>query len=234
MTWSRPSALHQLLFSPCCASCRCPIWGCALPICHVCYAKLEHPGEIELRQSLNRTNSTLEILLVSALWYYELNGPVRALHRRLKYREGYRLGLYLGEMIGEYVRHQSLSSDLPLPDLIAPIPAHTVRIRERGFNQAAVLAQGISASLSIPVSETLFSRRELKKSQVNLDIEERINNLEGAFVAHHDHLPTKTHLLLVDDVLTTGATLNAAVNALSELATNIYSFATLAFSRPAP
>ena len=220
----------HLAFSSECVSCRLECCNGPIPVCRDCFSRLDHPLEDELRYCLLAEHINCTILHASALWYYELNGPVRALHRRLKYREGFRLGVRLGRLMGTQLDTQMRSKQLRFPDLIVPIPAHPVRERERGFNQAYVLAEGISETTKIPVSSGLIKRIVLKESQVGLGTEERKTNLYGAFTTTDVQLPTYQHLLLVDDVMTTGSTLRSAIETISRDNNCQISVALLAFA----
>ncbi|MEM8859833.1 MAG: ComF family protein [Chloroflexota bacterium] len=94
-------------------------------------------------------------------------------------------------------------------DVIVPIPLHKQREKERGYNQAFLLAKELGRILNIPVSKTGLLRIRPTSSQAKLTREERIENMAQAFQANPDHISNK-NVLLVDDVCTTGATLFAA------------------------
>ncbi len=101
------------------------------------------------------------------------------------------------------------------PDLIVPVPVHPSRERARGYNQAALIARDLSARSQIPVSETLVRRVKKTKAQNKLDHEERLKNLEGAFlVCDPENVPET--VLLVDDILTSGSTADSLAEVLKE------------------
>lgn len=99
------------------------------------------------------------------------------------------------------------------PDVILPIPLHRRRERRRGFNQSALLARQLGRSLGIPVSEEGMQRTINTQPQIGLSPEQRYENVRDAFVADSAQVEGK-QILLIDDVYTTGATMNAAANAL--------------------
>jgi ComF family protein len=98
-------------------------------------------------------------------------------------------------------------------DMIIPVPLHPARVRERGYNQSALLARALGNRLSIPVAETVIKRVRDTKSQVGLSRPERLHNMAGAFAAP-GRIIGSPHILLVDDVCTTGATLEACAEVL--------------------
>jgi ComF family protein len=102
-----------------------------------------------------------------------------------------------------------------VPDLIVPVPLAPGRRRERGFNQAALLAERLGRAFSIPISEAL-SRTRSTVAQVGLTAAQRRRNVEGAFALRRGAVVAGQRLLLIDDVATTGATLDACARALLE------------------
>jgi len=106
-------------------------------------------------------------------------------------------------------------------DAVVPAPLHAARMRERGYNQAELLARGLCRQTGLPLRTDLLTREKLTHSQVGLNAAERKANVEGAFVA--TPACRGLHLLLIDDVYTTGATLRACAHALRDAgAAHIY------------
>ncbi len=101
-------------------------------------------------------------------------------------------------------------------DLIVPVPLHPKRRRQRGFNQAAVLARSLARLLAIPLSEDALRRVRPTNPQVGLTDAERVSNVRGAFLCFRTDLVAGRKILLVDDVMTTGATVRSASQALLE------------------
>jgi ComF family protein len=104
---------------------------------------------------------------------------------------------------------------LPRPQVIVPVPLHTDRQRERGYNQSALLAQGLGWRWGVPVVEEALLRTRSTRAQVGLSGEERRENVRGAFAGPTTALRDQ-RVLLVDDVCTTGATLEECAHALRE------------------
>jgi ComF family protein len=138
---------------------------------------------------------------------YIFGGALKTAIVRLKYEHRADLALPLGELLRASVASAGLSADL-----IVPVPLHPLRLVERGYNQAALLAAHVARDVA-PLS-TSIRRIEARKRQASLARDERLENLAGAFVAR-PAVKDKT-VMLIDDVRTTGATLAAAEVALRE------------------
>jgi ComF family protein len=122
----------------------------------------------------------------------------------LKYRGNRRAGFFLGKLLGLALRSTSFSEC----DLLVPVPLHRKKFRDRGYNQSEVIAWGISAILGIPVLNTLLIRHIQYDSQTSMGRFERFYNVQGSFQLNPlaPDLSGKK-ILLIDDVLTTGSTL---------------------------
>ncbi len=154
-------------------------------------------------------------------------GPLREAIHQFKY-EGLRS---LAEPLGQLMS-QAWSEVAPVGDFeaVVPVPLHPARQRERGYNQAALLAREFSPSLRCPVVEGELVRVKATVPQIDLSAEQRRNNVQHAFQCTNGSLAGK-RVLLVDDVCTTGATLEAAAAALYQAgAASVWSF-TLARAR---
>jgi len=123
---------------------------------------------------------------------------------RLKYGHWKVLAVPLGELLAQYVRAK------PLPvDTLVPVPLHPRRLRERGYNQSVLLAREMGKILGIAVAEGSLERISNGRAQVKAtDAAERRRNVQGAFQCRDDGLRNR-RVIIVDDVCTTGATLNA-------------------------
>lgn len=167
---------------------RCP--RCALPF--ACETGSSHLCEPCIR-------STPPFTAVTALGVYE--GTLRHAVHRFKYRGELNLDRPLGEMLAEALRPLC---DEWRPDLLVPVPLHPRRLRQRSYNQALLLARELGRNLSLPVASQLLQRRHPTPPQRGLSARVRCHNLRGAFVLGRPLAGER--ILLVDDVMTTGAT----------------------------
>ncbi|WP_434704127.1 ComF family protein [Pseudomonas sp. Z1-12] len=143
---------------------------------------------------------------VLAPWSYDF--PVDSLITRFKHQAKWPLGRLLGELLAQSLQHH-FDEGLERPDALVPVPLATRRLRQRGFNQAALLARWLSGSLAIPCEENLLRRTQDTPAQQALDAKARRHNLRQAFALAPQATLRNRHLALVDDVLTTGATAQA-------------------------
>ncbi len=149
--------------------------------------------------------------------YANFSGSLRKAIHRLKYQRD----MALGEELARSMIACLAETDWAL-DLVAPIPISPVRSKERGFNQAALLALPIALYFGVPYKPKALRKQRETHSQVGLSLEERRMNVKGAFVAE-SNLVSGRRVLVVDDVTTSGATLNSSAKALlSGGATAVY------------
>jgi ComF family protein len=137
-------------------------------------------------------------------------GTLRQAIHRFKYRFGRDLAAPLGEMIVDYWRQHPLSADL-----IVPVPLHARRLKERGYNQAQLLADQLGRAVGIAVASEALRRTRYTMAQAKLDGRHRRQNVQGAFLCQDSRVRDRA-VLLIDDICTTGATLEACSVALRE------------------
>ena len=152
----------------------------------------------------------------AALFYYNASAGFRRIPQAIKSEGAVGLGRYFGRRLGTCLKEAAPYRDVTH---VVPVPLHWTRQWERGYNQAAVIAREIAAVLNVPCEEKLLYRRRRTRSQTLLAPEEKAANVDGAFAVRSTGKqavqPTAAvHILLVDDVFTTGATLEACHAAL--------------------
>ncbi|MBU4372767.1 MAG: ComF family protein [Proteobacteria bacterium] len=133
-----------------------------------------------------------------------------AIHR-FKYRGKTGIGDLLSRIMADFA---GKTWEMKVFERILPVPLHRRRLRERGFNQAVILARGLSTRFNIPLDFTVLRRNIFTPPQVGLDRKERSANVQGAFTVTHPERIVGRRLLLVDDVYTTGSTLTECARVL--------------------
>ncbi len=153
-------------------------------------------------------------------------GTIQELIHRLKYRGHVKLALPLSTLMARHI----VTHGLPIDhfDMIMPIPLHTARLRERGFNQAHALAQPLARAFAKPLADGILRRHRATRTQTDLAPAERIANVAGSFSVTAPAVVHGKHILLVEDVYTTGATCSAAACALKSAGAGIVQAITLA------
>lgn len=140
---------------------------------------------------------------------YEYKAPVSTLIQNFKYEnKRYLARVLAGEFFNLYKQEEFA------PDIITFVPMHEERLKERGYNQAELLAKELSVIVRVEVKEVVSKIKETER-QANLTFEERIKNLQGSFKVSKEEVKDKK-ILLIDDVLTTGSTVNAISKLLKQ------------------
>jgi ComF family protein len=221
-------ALLDVLYPPLCLGCedRLPPDARTLPLCATCLRTLPRaaPGTLGPRLARFPEGSTA-FARTSALWLFDAEGALQRLQHALKYGNRPTLGVRLGRLVGE-----AWPDEAPRPELIVPVPLHRRRRLERGYNQSERLAAGVGEVLACPVRSDLLARARPTRSQTALSQTERWRNVADAFALADAGAVAGRRVLLVDDVLTTGATAVAAAAPLRAAGATV-SLATLACTR---
>ena len=168
----------------------------------------------------------LPIYKASAYLYFVKGGIVQSLLHHLKYRNHPEIGVLLGEKAGEDLKGTFLAD----VDLIIPIPLHPKKQSKRGYNQSEQIALGLSKSSGIPVNTTCLKRNLHNETQTKKTRFERWLNTATIFKLTEVDLLHSKHVLVVDDVITTGATMEAALTTLHEVEGLKISLFTIAFA----
>ncbi|MGL4956420.1 MAG: ComF family protein [Bacteroidales bacterium] len=143
-----------------------------------------------------------------SLFFMNKGTPYRKLLHKLKYSNKPRIGVELGAMLGIVLQETLLYSDV---DAIIPIPLHSKRQRKRGYNQSEQIAMGIAQTFGKEFITTAVKRQYYNETQTKKTREERMQNVKNVFSVVHPEILENKHILLVDDVVTTGATIEACI-----------------------
>ena len=152
----------------------------------------------------------------AALFFYGHEAPYRHILYNLKYEGRIDVGRYFGRMLGARLADSSVFMDV---DYVIPVPLHWTRRWKRGYNQAEIIAQEVAEALGARMDRDILFRHRRTKTQTKLDIKGKATNVEGAFAARppKPHAAVIKHIVLIDDVFTTGSTLMACFVALREV-----------------
>ncbi len=151
---------------------------------------------------------------VTAEFFFSKSGKVQNLIHGLKYKGCRESGVFLGEELGMSVLKSPFFADV---DCLVPIPLHQKKEFKRGYNQSFIIAQGVEKVTGIPIAERCFYRKSYTETQTKKNKEERWKNVKDVFEVRNPEMLKDKHLLVIDDVLTTGATLIAAGLTLNEI-----------------
>lgn len=164
----------------------------------------------------------------SAYFYFKKGSGVQSIIHQLKYKGHKELGTYYGKFLGQNILTNNILSSV---DALIPIPLHPKKQKKRGYNQSEAIADGIASVLEKPVLNSVLARKVFTSTQTKLGIYQRWENLSDVFEIKNREVLKGKHLLIVDDVITTGATMEAAAMVLLEVPGVRVSLAALAFDR---
>lgn len=150
----------------------------------------------------------------AAMCFYRRGSRIQKIIHRLKYHGVRNIGEYMGRMYGRKLAGSEFVGDI---DLVIPVPLHHSKIRKRGFNQSELIAGGLAGELNLPLEAGLLKRVARSATQTRRSRVERWENVEGIFSVSRPELLEGRHILLVDDVITTGSTVESCVNSLKTI-----------------
>ncbi len=167
----------------------------------------------------------VQVVNATAYYLFEKGSKYQKLIHQLKYKGRKNIGLELGKMFGESL----LETGFQKVDLIVPVPLHYKKLKKRGFNQSELITQGMSEAMEKQMDTENLIRKVANPTQTRKTRVERWENVEGIFELRNPDRFNNKHILLVDDVLTTGATLEACADAVLEANGTKVSIAVLAY-----
>ncbi len=204
-------SLIDIVFPPVCPACGCLRTPDEPVLCSACYRSLPRttPDDPLYRDTAEKLCSGDLIDGLISPFAFVQGSALRELVHEMKYGGASRIGLMLGREIGRTISGSCA-------EVTIPVPLHRTKLRERGYNQSALLCAGISEVTGIPCLRGVLVRSRYTATQTALDAVERAANVRDAFTVRRESLGTLagSSVILVDDVVTTGATLRACAVAL--------------------
>jgi ComF family protein len=222
------SALH-LFYPHTCTGCGSDLLPQHELLCGQCIVQLPHTGYAALPDNPVEKMFTGRLPLQSAAaqFYFTKDALVQHLIHQLKYKGNTDIGLYMGRLMGQALLETNRFCGI---DCLVPLPMYAAKERQRGYNQATILCRGMAEAMSLPISAQQVIRQRSTQTQTRKQRTGRWQNVEGSFAVAAPEALAGKHILLVDDVVTTGATLDACGNAILQVAGARISIATLAFA----
>lgn len=221
--------LTSLLFPELCHACGNNLAYGEKHICTFCLFDLPYsdfhlyPDNPVAKQFWGR----LHLEAAMALFYFKKGTKIQNLIHALKYKCQSSLGVTLGSLLGEKLNDSPQFNSI---DLILPVPLHPSRQRLRGYNQSSSIAEGVAEQLSIPISIKHLIRTRVTSTQTKKSRYIRFENMKTVFSVKNAEELKNLHILLVDDVITTGATLESCCQTLLNFGINKISIAAIAFA----
>ncbi|MBN2807629.1 MAG: ComF family protein [Prolixibacteraceae bacterium] len=163
----------------------------------------------------------------TAYFIFQKGSRYQKLIHQLKYKGAREVGIEMGRMYGNELKQTSYFDAV---DLIIPVPLHPVKEQKRGYNQSLLIAEGLAQSLGKPVEFKSLYRKEFTETQTRKGRYDRWENVNSLFAVKNETALSGKHLLLVDDIVTTGATLEACTAVLLEVPGVKVSIATLGYA----
>ena len=222
-------AVTHLFYPALCAGCRKKETEPDELMCISCYNTLPYTGFEAIRDNpveklfWGRT----PISFASSSFFYVERTPVQRLIHEVKYKENKKLGVLLGEEMGRLLAPTFKEFKI---DIMLPMPLHPKKQKKRGFNQASLLCKGISNTTDCHFDEGLLIRNTNTSTQTKKSRIERWENVQDVFTVSHPELLTGKHVVLVDDVITTGASTEACASILLHNKCASVSVCSLAFT----
>lgn len=219
----------HLFFPHVCAGCGSDTISPAAPLCMYCVHRLpltnfhlyaNNPVEKQFWGRMPLAGAT-------SLCHFTAGSLIQQLLHQLKYKGNKEAGYFLGSMMGHSLQGTARFQGI---DMLVPLPLFAARQKKRGYNQATVLCNGMAGILQLPVNTHAVLRRTATETQTRKNRIERWMNMEGKFELADTAAIAGKHILLVDDVVTTGATLEACGHALLAAGGVTLSIATLAYT----
>lgn len=223
------SDLFHLFYPKLCASCDEQLTKNETVVCTICRNDLPLTNIIDYTDNKVIEAFYGKVLIYKgySLLFYRKENTTKKLIQELKYKGNEEISSFFGNWLGSLFKENQEFSDV---DYIIPVPLHKKRLKERGYNQVTKMGKSLQDHLNIPFVEDKLMRISSTKTQTLKSRFERFTNLETKFVLNDTQLFVNKHVLLIDDVITTGATLEACAKEFAGIKGCKISIVTMAYT----
>ena len=202
----------SLLYPELCAACNASLYKGEREVCTRCrsylpYARFHNEKDNMVSQLFW---GRVQIENATAYFFFRKGSRFQKILHKIKYQNKKSLGIELGRWFG----HELVTTDFNTIDFIIPVPLHPKKYQKRGYNQSELIASGISETLGKPLDNKIVKRIIANPTQTHKGRYERWTNVDGIFELTNPGAASNKHILVVDDVVTTGSTLEACVTAI--------------------
>lgn len=206
----------SLLFPEVCKKCGFDLHGKEEILCRKCTSDLPRTYFEKYKDNpvAQLFWGRVQIVHAFSIFYFRKGETLQKLIHLLKYKKNQKVGAFLGKISGRIIK--DILADYSF-DCIVPVPLHDKRLKTRGYNQCELLAQGVSESVSIPMINKVLIRNVYNVSQTKKGKLERWENVSGIFKVENPEILEGKHVLIIDDIVTTGSTLEACCSTLSNI-----------------
>jgi ComF family protein len=193
----------DFVYPPICISCSALGMRKSISVCEKCWDSIRRVTDQDslFQESRHRLRAEGHVDDLESVFLFEKGGPFQHIAHAIKYQSFQSLAVSLGRELGKKILVSRIDADA-----LVPVPLHRAKQRERGYNQAELIARGAAEVSGISLLSDVLLRTRYTKTQTTLSIDERRTNMHDAFVVRDTRMASAKRIILVDDVITTGAT----------------------------
>jgi ComF family protein len=223
------NGLMQLFFPHTCAACGSDVLNEETALCMQCLHQLPVTN---FNQHANNPVEKifwgkLSITAATSYCHFTKQSLIQNILHQAKYKNNQQAAIFMGNLLGTSLIQSNRFNTI---DAIVPLPLFAARLKKRGYNQATLISKGIAEQTGKPIIETAVTRLSATETQTHKNRVERWQNMQGRFMVTNAAVLENKHILLVDDVVTTGATLEACGQELLTIKGTQLSIATIAYT----
>ncbi len=206
----------DIFFPKTCLSCGHILVEKDTQICHNCLSSLPYTHFDFNRNNImyKQLSAYVNIEAATSLMYFNKQNNVQQIMHQLKYKNHQELGVFFGKIIAKKLLESPVTKTI---DLIVPIPLHPKKLKKRGYNQLSYFGKTLAENINTEYDEKLLLKNRNNPSQTKKNADERRENVTNLFYVSNPEKLINKHILIIDDVMTTGATLESAINELLKI-----------------